>query len=79
MIWQDFVIAAGQMFFSLALLPALTGPQKPPVSMCVMTTVALLGFSIAYASLNMWGAMVSVLICALGWFWLAKQQRFGRK
>ena len=74
MIWQDFVIGLGQAMFAIALIPALRGTQKPPFWTCIITSITLSTFFVAFASLAFWWSAVCSSVCAVFWAVLAYQQ-----
>ena len=74
MIWQDAVIAVGQILFAVALVPALRSRQKPPRSTCVMTGVILLVFSVTFATLGLWWGSSTAAVCGVLWLVLLWQQ-----
>jgi hypothetical protein len=76
MIWQDVVIGVGQFLFAVALVPSIMNTyDKPAKPTCSMTAAVLLVFSSTYATLSMWAAASSCLICAAGWSVLWFQKR----
>lgn len=75
MSWQDLVLGAGQLLFSLALVPALRSPAKPPRSTCVLTGSVLLAFAATFATLGFWWSTAASLICGVLWLALAAQSR----
>lgn len=74
MTWYDFIVFIGQALFAIALLPAIIGNKKPPISTCLMTGAVLLAFNISYLKVGMWWSVATTTVCALCWLWLAIQQ-----
>lgn len=81
MSWQDAVFGAGQLAFSLALIPSILGPHKPAAATSSTTAAVLLGFCGAYASLGLWAGAASCGLCAAGWLalWAQKMAESGRE
>lgn len=79
MAWQDFVIALGQLMLGVALLPAVFGKQKPPISTCLLTGFWLSVFAVCFASLSLIGSAVNVTIAAALWFTMGVQQMWHMK
>lgn len=72
---QDYVFTFGGVVFTVALIPALRDPQKPPVRTSATTAVLLAMFAVTYASLDLWlSAATACVTCAL-WGVLALQRR----
>ena len=70
---HDLIFAAGSWAFSLALLPALFGPNKPPLATSVLTAVVLWIFAINYMTLGLEFTAVSTAVSAWLWTHLALQ------
>jgi hypothetical protein len=77
--WQDLVLGAGSVVFSIALIPSLLGREKPALGTSVLTGSALTAFIAVYASLSLWFSTVTTAVTALCWWTLAYQKvRQGR-
>lgn len=74
MSWQDFILAAGAWIFAIALLPSVFGKDKPAFSSSLITGSVLAVYIVAYISLSLWVAAVSVSITTALWFILAIQK-----
>lgn len=75
MTWQDIILGGGQLFFALALLPALASEMKPPRVTCLLTGAALLAFAGTFASLTFWWSASTSLACGGLWLILGMQRR----
>lgn len=73
MLWQDALYAVGQFVFSLALIPALRGPKKPPALASLVTGLTLLLFGVASYTLALYGAAVAQVVCGCTWLVLFVQ------
>lgn len=69
MSWQDVVIAAGQWFFVLTLIPMWNEP--PTWKTSVPTGLILAVFAVAFASLGLWNATLSAAAVSAMWGALA--------
>jgi hypothetical protein len=73
--WQDYVMTAGQWIFTVALVPTIRHPRnKPPVSTSLLTIVLLLVYVGTYASLHLLISSLSTLALALAWGIIAVQR-----
>ena len=72
--WQDFVLAAGSLIFSLALIPSLRSSHKPAASTSLITAAVLLIFAVTYMTLSLWFSAVAITINGLCWLTLAVQK-----
>ena len=52
--WQDAVLSAGNIFFSLTLIPMLRQPGKPPLLTCIPNVVASLAGAFVFGTLHLW-------------------------
>ena len=77
--WQDLVFTIGQLVFLVALIPALLSPDKPPAISSFLMGTVLLVFAIAFASLTLWFAAVTVALVGGLWYVLAGQKIRQRK
>lgn len=76
MSWQDAVLAAGQVVFILALLPALLAArEKPPRSSCLVTAVTLFVCSFALGTLELWWSWGAMAVTGGCWLALYFQPR----
>ncbi|MDP1706211.1 MAG: hypothetical protein Q8L36_00050 [bacterium] len=78
MIWQDFVFTIGSWIFIIALLPAIFGKNKPPISTSFTTGFVMIFFAIAYFTLELWLSTISAAILALAWLLLGWQKYLKR-
>ncbi len=61
--WQDWVLAIGQIFFLLALLPSVFSSDKPSKYSSAPTAMVLYLFSYTFYTLGLtWGAITSFLV-----------------
>jgi hypothetical protein len=69
--WQDAVLSAGNIFFSLTLIPMLRQPGKPPLLTCIPNAVASLAGAFVFGTLHLWVTAGSLAITGVQWFILA--------
>jgi hypothetical protein len=69
--WQDAALSAGNIFFSVTLIPMLRHPGKPPLLTCIPTALGWLGGGIVFASLHLWVAALTQMIVGVQWLALA--------
>lgn len=72
--WQNIMLAAGGLIFSIALLPSVMSKNKPSKWTCLITGVVLACFVVVYASQKWWYGMMSNGLTAAMWFTLLFQQ-----
>ena len=73
--WQDYVIAATQWFFAIALLPTVFHKDNKPTFVTSATTfVMLIILAITFGTLGLWSGTVSVFAVSMIWFALAYQR-----
>ena len=73
--WEDYLLSASALVFSLALLPSLLTHAKPARATCALTTLMLILCVCAYIGLNLFlAAGVTTINLAL-WAWLWIQPR----
>lgn len=73
--WQDWVIAAIQWIFVLALIPSLRHPtNKLPLSSSLLTGVLLLVLSGVFFTLSLWNGTLSSFVLSIAWLLLAWQR-----
>lgn len=73
-IWQDWVMAIGQLVFLLALLPSIVGKDKPNVWTSFITASVSTIYIFTLWSLSLfWGAIMSALL-SVTWLILAVQK-----
>jgi hypothetical protein len=72
--WQDIVLAIGAVIFCLALIPSITGEDKPAVWTSVLTGSVLAVFTAVYVSLSLWYAALTTGLSAVLWAVLAFQK-----
>jgi len=78
--WQDWIIAACQWVFVIALIPAIRhATDKPPLSSSLLTALLLTVMSATFATLHLWNSTLSALAVAIAWYILAWQKwRLGK-
>ncbi len=72
--WQDYVLGAGSLIFTVALIPSLRSRNKPAISTSLVTFAVLVVFAITYVTLSLWFSAFSIAINAAAWLTLAVQQ-----
>lgn len=75
MTWQDVVIASVQVVFAVALFPSLLSDEKPARATCLLTALCLYALGITYFTLQLYGAVASVVLCGVLWTILLLQGR----
>lgn len=72
--WQDYVLAAGSIWFALSLIPTIRSKtHKPELSTSVMTAFCLSVFVVVDLTLDLKLAAVASLVTAAMWWVLAWQ------
>ena len=74
MLWQDVVLAVGQIVFIFALLPMVRAKQKPPLFSCLIHGLVLGSFGIVFASLALWFSALAVFAVSGMWFYIGWQR-----
>ena len=69
--WQDIVLSAGNIFFSVTLVPMLRHPVRPPLLTCIPTAVALLLGGFVFATMHLWLTALTQTVQGLQWLTLA--------
>jgi len=73
--WQDYVIAAVQWTFVLALIPTIRHPiNKPAFLTSLLTAVLMLVLGFAFSTLKLWNGVASSIALGMGWGLLAYQR-----
>jgi hypothetical protein len=75
---QDVIFGVGSVCFSIALLPMLIGPEKPPVQTAALTAVWLWVFAIAYMSMGFAFSAETSAVSAWLWTHLGFQSYYQR-
>lgn len=73
-IWQDYVISVGMICFSAALIPSITGKDKPAFFSSAMTAVILGIFVLTYTTLSLPFTTFAIALNCLAWSILAVQK-----
>lgn len=73
MTWQDLVLATCSLCFTVAIVPAIRSPQKPPLATSAMNAGVLAIFSGTLATLSLWYSAVTALTTCIAWAILAVQ------
>lgn len=73
--WQDWIIAACQWIFVIALIPAIRHKtDKPPLFSSLLTALLLTVMSATFFTLGLWNGTFSALAVAIAWYILAWQR-----
>lgn len=72
--WQDIVLTAGSLIFMLALVPSVTGVDKPAVATSTMTAAVLYVFAAVDLTLGLVFTAVTTAGTALLWSTLLVQK-----
>lgn len=68
------IIAVGQWFFLIALLPSIFGKDKPALATSILTGTVLAVLAFTYATLSLWVSTISGILVSSAWFILAVQK-----
>jgi hypothetical protein len=74
MLWQDYVFTIGGIIFILALIPSITGKDKPALTSSLSTGIVLVIYAVTYITLSLWYSALTISLTALCWFILAFQK-----
>lgn len=74
MLWQDWVLSGGSLFFTVALMPSVLSQNKPALATSLLTGTILAIFAMVYATLSLWFAAGTTMITSSLWFVLAVQK-----
>jgi hypothetical protein len=77
--WQDGVFTFGALVFIIALIPAVKGPNKPPLSTSLVTGCTLGVFALTFASLDLWYSAATEAAVSALWLVVAVQVALGNK
>ncbi len=75
--WQDAVLMAGNIVFFVALLPSITGIDKPSRWTSLMNAVTLSIFTYTYYTLSLPYAALGMAPTAIAWWVLFFQKWHG--
>ncbi|MEX0916965.1 MAG: hypothetical protein WDZ90_00330 [Candidatus Paceibacterota bacterium] len=76
--WQDWVLAAGQLSFAVALVPSILSKHKPSAWTSALTALVLTTFVVVFFTLGLlYGAITSGVV-AVCWYILLFQKLFKR-
>jgi hypothetical protein len=71
---QDIILTAVAIMFILCVIPAIRGPQKPPVATSLPLFGGLSVIAIVYATVGLWFAAATTLAQAVLWAVLTVQR-----
>lgn len=74
MIWQDWVLGATTIIFSISLLPSILGKEKPAISTSLTTGLTLILVVFTQATLSLWFAATASATASFLWLTLAVQK-----
>jgi len=77
--WQDVVATTAVWLSAYGLVPAMRGHEKPPLATSVISTVAMVLFTVVYISKGWWGAVASATVLTVFWAVLAFQKWRGNR
>ncbi len=72
--WQDFVLSAGSLVFTIALVPSILGRHKPALFTSLLTASILAIYAFVYGTLSLWFTTFAVVLNCLAWSILALQK-----
>ena len=67
MIWQDVVIMVACFGFALALIPSISGKQKPERSSYLPAIVLLTAIAVSFATLGLWLSVFAEITAIVAW------------
>jgi ethanolamine transporter EutH len=73
--WQDPVLTAAQISFTIALFPSIMSRDKPALATSLLNGTVAAVISCIYATLSLWFAAVSAAVNSAFWLLLAVQKR----
>jgi len=73
-VWQDIVLALGNLVFAVALLPSIFSRDKPALTTSLLTASMLTIFVATFSSLDLWLSALGVSVGAVGWWVLFVQK-----
>jgi hypothetical protein len=79
MIWQDLVIAIGQWFFAITLLPTLFSKELPPYFTSIPTGMILIIFGFTFGTLSLWNSAISSIVVGCVWLSIAIKKYWTRE
>ncbi|MDP9211836.1 MAG: hypothetical protein M3N59_01005 [bacterium] len=79
MSWQDIVLSAGSVMFIIALVPSILSRDKPAMATSLMTSLVLIGFTVTYASLELWFTTIITIITVALWLTLFVQKLLAKR
>jgi hypothetical protein len=79
MSWQDVVLTAGSVPLLLALLPTVTGPDKPAVVTALCQGAVLLVFAATYTTLGLYFTALVTLLSGVLWLVIMAQALGARR
>ena len=74
--WQDIVIAVGQWFFAITLLPTLFSSQLPPIKTSCPTGIILIVFGFTFMTLGLWNSSISSFVVGGVWLVIAVKRQW---
>ena len=72
--WEDIVIAVGNLILALSLIGTIRDEQKPPLTTSIPGVVVLLVFCIAQVSLELYLTTIITFCVAMMWAVIAWQR-----
>ena len=72
--WQEIVLAVGQAIFIFALIPSISGKDKPALVTSLITSSVLMIFSLTYITMKLYFAAIPMFLTGVMWFILAYQK-----
>ena len=74
MLWQDYVIAIGQIFFVFALIPSIRSSNKPALITSVTYASIITVIATSLLTLGLWFSAATGYMGAIAWAILALQK-----
>lgn len=72
--WQDIVLSAGQIIFTVSLLPTVLGRDKPAFSTSLITGIVLTIFIFTQITLSLYFTAAGTTTTAALWLIIAYQK-----
>ena len=77
--WQDYVLAIGNVIFIVSLFPSLLSKNKPAILTSLLTGATLTVFVFTFITLKLWFSAGAMGGSAILWYILAFQVVRGQK
>lgn len=79
MLWQDWVLSASLLILLIALIPTVTGKDKPALATSIITGSLLMIVAFVYVTLSLWFSAIVVTLTGVLWLTLFVQKNLQNK